>query len=280
MLIINEAHRLRFPFVLHAEGDPSSESGGGGESKPPQFVPAEEFKQFQATMTGFMDTMKSTMEGFAAIAANRRDDTPAPPAKEEITAETYADAIADPGAEGARKVIAQYEREREARLGRRMEERVAGMEQTGIGALTTISREQMKLARDPKGGALYPHFARFEKQIEDRVKTLHPSLRAQPEAWLQVYKNVVGENIGILLDEERERVLRTPDTKGSGEPPAAAAGRDKGAKEGPPSVRDVGGEEAEKALTAAGKDPDGMARRMGYKSWEDYVTKNKDYINV
>lgn len=278
MLIIDAPHRPRFPFVLRVEGDPPPPDGGG-EQKPPQFVPTDEFKAFQKTIT---DGFNSLNEGMRAIAADRnvRVDDPAPK-KDEITPEAYADALADPTADGAKKVIADYERQREDRLKRHADERVAGMESTGISALESINISQMRTARDDKGNLLYPHFGRFEKQITDRMKTLAPAHRAQPIAWQQLYRVVIGENFETLVGEEREKVLRAPaegDKTKAGEPPASAAGRTKDGKGDKPTVRDLGGEDSERALVAAGKDGDSMAKRMGYKDWNDYVEKCKDYI--
>src|SRR3990167_4940192 len=72
----------------------------------PTFVPTEEFKAFQATMTGTLETMKQTLEGLHAVLAARGSEPPAPLAVTvpTITREQFTAAVA----EGNAAVIDAY----------------------------------------------------------------------------------------------------------------------------------------------------------------------------
>lgn len=263
----------KLPFIAGgAEGDadePNPNEPDGGEGTPPQFVSTEEFKQFReeqarqsTALTEAINAMRSAVE-----ASNRpREVVREEPRREAapvVTREEYVEAVQN----GDIKKVEQYEAQQEARVAARLNQ----LESTGTSAIAELNKRT-------EVGSL-PYYTRFKKDIDTLVESLPPHLKMSAGVYKYAHDKIVGEHVQEIIAEEREAALRKPTTD---EPidrvPAGRSGRETGRETSRvPSPRDLGGQEVEDALAFRGMDADTQARKLGYKSWADYMDKTKEY---
>ncbi len=90
------------------------------------------------------------------------------------------------------------------------------------------------------------------------------------------YNAVVGAHHDELVEEERQTAARKKN-----QDPGQDVGGGGQRKVGVPAekgARAVFGDGAAEALKEVGRDEDQMAKRMGYRSYEDYLEKCKEYL--
>lgn len=242
------------------EPDPGGPGGGGEPAPPPQFVPAEEFKAFQTQMTGFMETMKSTMEGMQAIAASRpaAPYTPAASAAKVITRAEYEQAVRDQDS----GVIDAWHDQKIAALRR---DHIDPLRGTGFNALGDLTKE-VAIAK-------LPHYKKYQKEIDAIVDQLPAETKLSPQAYVMAHDAVVGRHHDELTAEAKEAWARSQTTPADAGTPGGTTGRDTGGGKGKlPTVEEMFGVDAAEALRSKGVDGDQWARRMGYKGgWKEYV---------
>ena len=127
----------------------------------------------------------------------------------------------------------------------------------------------------PEVKARYDHY----------VGQLLPEQRMNPEAKMGAYNLAVGENLAIINEAAKQEWLRetedgaqTQDNAGGG----AVRDHDGGAGGGGvPTPEDVFSPEALKSIKSSRhRNAEDYVRSLGYEGWEDYVEKNKDYLEL
>jgi hypothetical protein len=266
--LASDQPKLRY-IAGGADGDgdePNPNEGDGTEPKPetPQYVSAEEFRQFQAqsqesakALTEAINLMRSAVERTPAPAQ------PAPSNEPIVSREEYIRAVQ----EGDVDKVARYESQIETRFA----SRIGQMEQAGTNAIADLNK------RTTVGNL--PYYERFKKEIDTLVGTLPANLKMSPDVYKYAHDKVVGEHVTELVSEAKEAALRKPAGEDIESPSAGRSGRAVRGTSGDkiPTPRDLGGEEVEQALAFRGMDGDMQAQKMGYKSWADYMEKTKEY---
>ena len=126
-----------------------------------------------------------------------------------------------------------------------------------------------------------PKYAKFKKEIDERLGQLSPELRSNPEAIKMIHDAVVGSHAVELEQEAAEAAVRkAQEPAPATSPGTGAAGTSRPANEVPTLV-EVAGQEGLEALKHKGKgnlDQDALAQSMGYKSWSDYQKQYQELL--
>lgn len=226
----------------------------------PQYATAAELAAeraaTQAALAQLNETMASINAGLTQVARSRVPDA-APTGR--ITRAAYMEAMQT----GNEAVVEAYEAQQKLDW---VQEHVAPLRQTGLGALANLTKTQATAA--------LPYYKRWQKEIDAFVSTMPPEAQMSPDVYAWAHNAIVGQHAAELLREEREAALRGP-----AEPDPMPATRGRGRvpeKDVVPMPEDLA-DGAGRALAGAGKDADTMARKMGYTDWKDYMAKTKDY---
>ena len=182
-----------------------------------------------------------------------------------ITDDEIDQAIAS-GQGVASRVRALIDRAVTTAADRLMKEHIEPLRNFGVNTLADLSH---KVAASGM-----PKYAKYKKEIDERLNQLSPELRANPEAIKMIHDAVVGSHADDIEREAAEAAVRkaqeppAPPSPGTGAAPGAPrTGGDV------PSLIDVAGQEGLEALKHKGRgnmDQDALAQSMGYKSWADY----------
>lgn len=237
---------------------PSTDAPPATPPAQPQFVPTEEFKQFQNLMQTGFERLTQSME---ALLQSQNRPAPAPQIA-EVSDEEINSAITS--GENPAKVLRKLNAATEAKLRREFESRAGQIEEVGYGALAQQAGELAVSKMDAK------LHQRYKKEIDSYVATLPPHLRTRSDTYLVAYNAVIGAHHPELIAEEREAAVR----QARQQPPAPTPGANSGRGTGStpiPSVEDLYGKETASALRDKGVTPDEWARRWGYKDWADRV---------
>lgn len=259
----------RLPFIAGgADGDVDEPNPNEPETpSAPQFVPADEFRQFQTTMQGSMSALTEALTGMRQsmdmTVSRQRESAPAPDPAGQVTRAQYVAAVQ----EGDLATVERYETQREAGYAARLNQ----LEATGMDQFSQLNK------RGEIGGL--KHYTRFQKEIDAMVDALPPNIKMRPGVYSYAHNAIVGQHMDELLAEAQEAALRKPKAD---EKPESLSGRARSGREATtaakvPSVYDLGGETAEAALAFRGMTDDDMAKRMGYEGWTDYMIKTAAY---
>lgn len=226
------------------------------EPAAPSFVPSDEFKQFQATVSGSLAAINDTL-GFLRESAGRAAAPPAPVAPGvKITAAQFAEAVQT----GDVPTIEAYERQTRQSFD---DELVSPLRNTGLEAIANLTRDTTV--------ASLPYYARFKKEIDAFVAGLPPQMRMNPVVYKTAHDAVVGANMPALIGEATEAAVRkanepVPDTTSGGRRPGRVSGTD-----AVPTVEELMGPEAAQALAHRGLSADQHAQKLGYANWAAYA---------
>lgn len=187
-----------------------------------------------------------------------------------------------------RALVDKAVRDTEARM---IREHIAPMREFGVNTIGEISNRVTR-------GSM-PRYEKYKKEIDARLATLSPEVRATPAVIEMVYNAVVGEHASDIEREAGEAaVRRAQEAIGQGQGSGAGAsgngaarggaapgtGAGPGASREAPQVRsaaEVGGQDGVEALSHKGRggmDQDAFARSMGYDSWDAYQKQYEDLM--
>lgn len=149
-------------------------------------------------------------------------------------------------------------------------EDIAPIRDTGITALeqlsATVTRSEM------------PHYDLVEREMNTMISTLPPDQRANPQVRKKAYEMAVGANLDKIISAEREKILREAATQTTQDASSTSSRTDGSSSSGIPAPKDVLSQDALNALRMKGQSVDAYYKTLGYDSWEDFYTKNKDYF--
>lgn len=182
--------------------------------------------------------------------------------------------LSGPGA--ASKIKALVDKKINKAVDRAIAEHVAPLQDVGLGALGSLTAQQAEVA--------FPHYKRYRKEIDERVKALTPAQRVDIRALRAVHDMVVGENMDTIVQEaiEQETRRRADEANGHVSGGAPGSGGSRGAlPKG--SVEDAFaayvGPDGMKALKDKNMSPDDYAQRLGYKNAAHYMQHVADTAN-
>jgi hypothetical protein len=221
----------------------------------PSFVPADEFKQFQTTITSTLDALR---EGISAIRASGGTVAPSAPAAPRITEEEFDQAMAAGDGKTARAYIAQQRDDLKR-------EHIDPLSSTGLDAVANLTKQITF-------GAM-PRYAKYAKEIDALVAQMPSAARLNGEALRLAYDAVVGRHADEIEAEARDMAARR-----TTEPPEAAPAGRRGVRvptgDRAPTVEEFAGQEGVQALAElgrSGRSADDFARALGYKDWKSYI---------
>jgi len=178
------------------------------------------------------------------------------------------------GGQGTQAIRKMITKEAKALAKTLIRDHIDPLRTAGLGAIDELSREVH--------GSKMEYYKRYEKEIDQYLAQVDPGLRVNPQMRKLAYEAVVGRHVNEIAQEKAEEAIRkqgqdtvvgVPSTKAG----ARALGQDKIVV---PMPEDLGGADAEKALREVGRDQEQFAKKLGYKNWEDYMTKCAKYIEA
>lgn len=204
-----------------------------------------------------------------------------PPTSTRISDEEIDTAVMS-GQGAAARIRALVDRAVTEATDRVIKERIDPLQNWGVNSIANLSQEV--------AASKMPHYPKYKKEIDARLATLDPSVRANPAVLKMVHDAVVGENIEDFRREAAEAATRqAQETQSTGTPtagrsaaPGTGAGREP-TREAPevPSVETLGGAEGVAALGHKGKggqSQDDFARGLGYKDWNTYMKQYDELL--
>ena len=231
---------------------------------PPSYVPADEFKTFQATI---QDTLGTIRESLQALNSSRVHEAPHPtaPTFEDATDEELEFALAEgKGAKVFRKAIDAAVKRVEAKY----DARQTNLEQTAGTSLSNMA------ARMAKPLMKYYDKPYIKKEVDAYIAQLPAKDKLNPENFVVVYNAVAGAHMDELIADEREAALRAAANK-SAPVPGGASGRSN-ASATDPTVEDTFGPEAARELRNRGRNLDRIAQAFGFKDGKEYMKAVQD----
>lgn len=229
------------------EASPASSNSG---------VTREEFKSLQ-------DTLATVNASLQALATARTEPYPtAPPARPAEPEITLAQAQADL-AENKPETFVKYHKQEMDRMRR---EEVEPLRTEGAASLSAIARQTAINSGD------MPYLKKLQKEVDEAFLKLPLMQRTTPDAYKAVYQFVAGAKLGEIVKEETEQAIRKGREQDGGAPPSPPQGRTIATSpEGKTAYEKIFDEQAMSALREQGRTPEEFAKKMGFKSAEDYA---------
>lgn len=254
------------PGLVDANGNPINDEKQDEAAKPQA---NEDFNALRGQVSNLQETI-AQLRGAMEIVAMRTMVSPqaGPVAEPDITDEEINAALrdADEGNPAAkvRSLVDRVTKRTEDQLRREVSE----LRAAGLSSIAEVASVQ--------ASNVLPHFKDYEKEIRGAVSKLDPALQARADTWRFAHDAIVGAHADEIVTraleadrrQNRESAAKA-NTPGNG--PGVPLTDSKGNKVA--SVEDLGGEDARQALRVKGVSEDEFARRMGYKSWSDYLEK-------
>lgn len=225
----------------------------------PSYVPADEFKTFQATIS---DTLGTIRESLQALNSSRVHEAPRHdlPAIEDVADEDIEAALAEgKGAKVFRKAIEAAVK----RLDAKYDARHASLEATAGSSLSNMA------ARMAKPLMKYYDKPYIKKEVDQYIARLKPEEKLNPENFVVVYNAVAGAHMEEIIADEREAALRAAANK-SAPVPGGANGRSNSSPTDP-TVEETFGVEAARELRNRGRNLDRIAQAFGFKDGKEYM---------
>lgn len=225
----------------------------------PSYVPADEFKVFQATIT---DTLGTIRESLQALNSSRVHEAPRidAPVFEDASDEDLDAALAEgKGAKVFRKAIDAAVKRVEAKY----DARQANLEATAGASLSNMA------ARMAKPLMKYYDKPYIKKEVDAYIAQLPPKDKLNPENFVVVYNAVAGAHMDEIIADEREAALRAAANK-SAPTPGGASGRSNTSPV-EATVEEEFGAEAARELRNRGRDLDKIARAFGFEDGKAYM---------
>ena len=227
------------------------------EEQPQNFATRDELANAIERMNAAIERLGSGQQIVIERPVETVRDEPPPELDEATLARVLED---DPKAAAA--MIAKHTKDRIAYERQAIvRDHVQPLENFGANALADLSKRAAI--------ADMPHYKKFQTEIDGHMAKLPPTLQGNPAAWKTAHDAVCGRHVGELIDEAVEAKLRQGREDGSLiTPTASQKGKD---EKKVPTLVELAGEDAARALELKGLDANAFAKRLGYDSWEHYA---------
>lgn len=148
-----------------------------------------------------------------------------------------------------------------------------------VDPLRTVGLDSIHRLQDEIMSSKMPYWSRYKKEIDQYLSTVDPQLRVNPEMKRLAYNAVVGMHVDEIAEEKRQEAIRSTAQPPKSEPTGKTGRTVQREDDVAVEPEDLGGPDAEKALREVGRDKEDLAKKLGYKSWADYMHKCKKYID-
>lgn len=289
---------------LFAPKPPKAEEAPPVLAPPPSSLSKDEIKELvggavagvAAQLTQTVDRLGQKVEELATRQPQVIVQQPGVPQRqaEEIT-DADIDSVVLTGQGAGARIRAMVDRAVNIATSRVIEQHVKPLQDYGVNTIGELSR------RITMGGM--KHYDRYKKEIDERLNTLTPDVRANPVVIETIYNAVVGMHSDELAREAAEAAVRQaqeqvnnpptldppkraagnrPTTPGSGAP---RGGNDEDRSQVPDLDHYLGnnleaGLEALQHKGRGGQTQDELARGMGYKDWSDYMKQYQELLDA
>lgn len=260
------------PTELTDLAPPQESETSAAPAPTPQYVTREDFERIVAENRQQSEQMLTAFR--EALAQNR--PAPAAPAPTAELSDDQLDAAINEG-RMTQVQAANYIADRKMRELQRTQ--IDPLRTAGGSALYDQARTTMMLMQTEQGKPLYPHYRRYEKEIDQIVRQYPPGTVINRETLESVYKFVVGGHAGELESEAVERAVRQA-TAPKPEPVASGGrtGRQQNPTQQPDTAEVMGYDDSvfdgllrKEFANKGGRSLDEQARKMGYKDWKAYT---------
>jgi hypothetical protein len=259
------------PYFIRggAPEDEKPETPPADPEKPvtPTFVPADDFKQFQAQIT---DTLSQMNEGLRALAVGRQ------PQRTEVADEPEVPLTELDEAMSLGKGADKFDKHINAKLSKAEKKVLARIQQVeafGIGAISELVKDAAAPKMPYYDKTKHPQIA---KEIDEHLKQLAPEMRLNKEVYIKVHDAVVGGHMGEIIAQEKEAAIRQATSGQGGGTKPAGSSRTHGTGDKIPTVEEFLGKDAADNMKAFGQDPDTFAHKWGYEDWPAYVKAHRE----
>jgi len=239
------------------EGDAVQWLDDFADIAPWELVASEDVKALRETVQGLADAVATLRQSFQAMQPGQAPE----PILPDLADEEIETAIAEgKGAQAIRRAV-------EARIQRAVREHVTPLQQqvqgTGMAAIAALAIEAVR----PQ----LKHYDRYKKEIDEALAAVGAEHRMNPQTIRAAHDIVVGRHLQEIVTEEVEKAVRGKRENPTGTPGTTAAGRHQ-TETKVPSALELFGKDAGQAVRDKGGE-DTYAKRLGYESWADYLTK-------
>ena len=136
----------------------------------------------------------------------------------------------------------------------------------GVDVISQLSSEMAR--------SKMPHYALVKDAMEQQLSGLPANQRMSPQIQKAAYEMAVGQNLEVIMDSEREKLLREDALKLEQTTQTGQNSRTGASGDGTiPKPKDVLGADAINALRSKNKTVDQHYQGLGYKDWPDYWEK-------
>lgn len=248
------------PVSAAPEGSDSGNDGGRN------FVPADEFKQFQAMIEGQLSAVSANL---GAILSRSAAPAPAPaapsmPAIQEPTDDEIEDAMSSgKGAAMMRRLAAIEAAKREQSL---LQQHINPLRETGVSAIVNLTRTAVK--------EKLPYYGKYEKEINGYLEQLPTDALTNPQVYEVAYAKVVADHLDEIVQERVKAAVGAADDAVVNDPIASIIRPPRATQpegERVPTVEELCGADAAQALRSRNQSPDAFARQLGYADWAAYA---------
>lgn len=230
----------------------------------PSYVPADEFKTFQATITDTLGTIRESLQVLNSARVHE-PARPAAPTYEDATDEEIESALAEgKGAKVFRKMVDAAVK----RVETKYDARQSDLELTAGTSLSNMA------ARMAKPLMKYYDKPYIKKEVDSYIANLPAKDKLNPENFVVVYNAVAGAHMDEIIADEREAALRAAAAKSAPVPGGASGRANSSAVE--PTVEEEFGPEAARELRSRGRDIDRIAQAFGFKDGKEYMAYKRE----
>lgn len=218
-----------------------------------------EIKELKLSVHG-MSTQLESLSNLLNVVMTRPAQGPAQAQIEDVSDEELQQAVLSGENVGpkVRKLLAA-ERERIKR------DMIDPLQQTGLESIAGLTK-QMALAQ-------MPHYKKYQREVDEALGNLPANARLNGAVYKAVYDSVIGGHLDELVKEgisqQARRVAQAEETQVPGRRGGKGVSEVPRAEDLGPGTKD--------ALEVIGKDEEQFAKRLGYKSWADYIEVTKPY---
>lgn len=229
-------------------------------------------EKVQASFDEKLSKLTETIQGVVSASKPIPADTQSQAApKFEMPPEVPDEDIEAAMESGDYKTAMKLQRQQRDRDKLELKVQQAQLETNGMNYIGALTRSQMR-------GSL-KNFKAYEKEIDTVLATFDPSIRSNPEVLRGVYDMVRGRHVedetAAAIEESKRQMNLDPAPEVGNQTQRGPKGAAKKPKT-PKTVEEAFGAEAAAALNSMGRDPDEVAKKLGYDNFAHYAAAADD----